>query len=585
MSTSTYSLEEFGQRIKKKYPQYSGMSDTDVANKVIEKYPQYKSSIKEKPFLSSPDLTTASAHEMPHSLKDAGREGLRALSNIGAGGLALYDKVTSDPVGAVTDVFRHSVPGMALEAGLTGKTIYNTETPETAKEFIHHPLETAETVIGQLGAGELAGEGLGVARKGLKGAKEIGRKAVESAADAAPRNTRKIVEETRSTNAEGIKKAEEAKAVETKRGDIKKNIQEKSEELRGRIETARNNALKIGNEKYNTVNEALNDIHADPEFGNKAFSDAMDKIKGSDVEPTIIKNLGKRIEAGDILNYRDLQGFYSELGTELSKGTLPGDVYSAYDTLHDQIGEEMQRIADDAGQGEQLKSARAYWKRMKQTFGKVSAVRDAATKTFQDVSPEVAKEERVKNRLRLLSDYDPEIGRTADDVTSARGSLKALPKTKPGSTEFSPTKLTPEELQSRKAANVRTRAEKIRNSSNHLATVFVALDAIHAIFSENPVRLAGDVGARMLYAGGKNAFADALESPRVIEAVTKITPADVQEVMKLPEDQRSGFEQLIQQAKAKGVKLQPGIERALTGLVLGRTRSLQETRESQLPPQ
>lgn len=41
-----YTLEEFGQNIKKKYPQYSSMSDVDIANKVIDKYPQYKDQIK-----------------------------------------------------------------------------------------------------------------------------------------------------------------------------------------------------------------------------------------------------------------------------------------------------------------------------------------------------------------------------------------------------------------------------------------------------------------------------------------------------------------------------------------------------------
>ena len=56
------------------------------------------------------------------------------------------------------------------------------------------------------------------------------------------------------------------------------------------------------------ASEALNDTEADPEFANDAYTAAVDKIKGSDVEPTLIKNFGKRIEAGDILNYRDQLG-------------------------------------------------------------------------------------------------------------------------------------------------------------------------------------------------------------------------------------------------------------------------------------
>lgn len=39
------SLEQFGQTVKAKYPQYANLPDADVANKVLEKYPQYKSQV------------------------------------------------------------------------------------------------------------------------------------------------------------------------------------------------------------------------------------------------------------------------------------------------------------------------------------------------------------------------------------------------------------------------------------------------------------------------------------------------------------------------------------------------------------
>lgn len=50
-------LQEFGQTIKQKYPQYQSIDDTQLANKIIEKYPEYKSRItetaQEKGFLSN----------------------------------------------------------------------------------------------------------------------------------------------------------------------------------------------------------------------------------------------------------------------------------------------------------------------------------------------------------------------------------------------------------------------------------------------------------------------------------------------------------------------------------------------------
>jgi hypothetical protein len=39
-------LEEFGKKIKGKYPQYANIPDADLANKIIAKHPQYKSSIR-----------------------------------------------------------------------------------------------------------------------------------------------------------------------------------------------------------------------------------------------------------------------------------------------------------------------------------------------------------------------------------------------------------------------------------------------------------------------------------------------------------------------------------------------------------
>ncbi len=38
-------LQEFGQSVKTKYPQYTSIDDTELANKVLEKYPQYQRAI------------------------------------------------------------------------------------------------------------------------------------------------------------------------------------------------------------------------------------------------------------------------------------------------------------------------------------------------------------------------------------------------------------------------------------------------------------------------------------------------------------------------------------------------------------
>ncbi len=38
-------LEEFGAKIKTKYPQYADVSDTDLGQKMISKFPEYKEAV------------------------------------------------------------------------------------------------------------------------------------------------------------------------------------------------------------------------------------------------------------------------------------------------------------------------------------------------------------------------------------------------------------------------------------------------------------------------------------------------------------------------------------------------------------
>ncbi len=45
MDQQKYTVEQFGQQVKAKYPQYSQYSDTEVGRKMLEKYPQYHDKI------------------------------------------------------------------------------------------------------------------------------------------------------------------------------------------------------------------------------------------------------------------------------------------------------------------------------------------------------------------------------------------------------------------------------------------------------------------------------------------------------------------------------------------------------------
>src|SRR5678809_1072696 len=52
--TGGMTIEQFGQEVKKKYPQYQNIDDATLGHKVLEKYPQYQRALSS----SNPSTTT-----------------------------------------------------------------------------------------------------------------------------------------------------------------------------------------------------------------------------------------------------------------------------------------------------------------------------------------------------------------------------------------------------------------------------------------------------------------------------------------------------------------------------------------------
>lgn len=318
----------------------------------------------------------------------------------------------------------------------------------------------------------------------------------------------------------------------TRRGVAEKQLGEESSKFQAAVETAREKALKVGNEKYSAVNEKLN-LHAgDSAALTDALHDSLSRISGTDVQPTILKSISDRLAEENGISYSDLQGYYSELGRELSRGTLPGDVYSAYDAMHDAIGQQMQEIADANGAGEQLTDARAYWKRMKQTFGRGPSATDVASQTLKDIAPEYMERQARDNRLRNLGYFDSTIPQTAAEIDRLRETLKGpapkapsgptVPATKPlkavETPEFNTRKVRETLLRKWAAAG-----EKISPWRMHillgggLASIFTAL--------YSPGAAAAEAGFAVSSALGPAAVARLVERPAIREWLTR-PPAD-----------------------------------------------------------
>lgn len=130
----------------------------------------------------------------------------------------------------------------------------------------------------------------------------------------------------------------------------------------------------------------------------QATRTALSKITGTSVIPTVFRDIlskypesepevldyhGTKVPRGtrlydDLIQYDefkappvtfvDLQGYYSETGAELSKGTLPGDVYQATKQLHNAIGDMMQEMADSAGAGKEFWDSRVFYRNYMDVF-------------------------------------------------------------------------------------------------------------------------------------------------------------------------------------------------------------------------
>jgi hypothetical protein len=341
------------------------------------------------------------------------------------------------------------------------------------------------------------------------------------------------------------------------------------------IETAREKALKVGNEKYTTVRDALNSIEARPDFANDLDVLATQNIPGSKGAPTILKAIAKRAASQEPIRYEDLQADYSTLGNELSKGTLDGTTYHAYDQMHEAIGKEMQGIADENGMGEQLTDARNYWRRMKQTFGKQISFTDAASKTLGGL-----KDETQENQIRLLGSFDPEIPKLFSHVSNIEKGVEAQPKpvpervltTKAAESRVAqpkldltprpepklpaPRKVGPEDVQAAKAGAVAKRADTFRNRGGGLASTFLVLDGIRNAFHGNVAAIGEDIGARAAFGVAKQSAARLLENPKVANWLSQATPRDVAQI---PADLRGDFPNLVKAAQAKGIKVSPAL--------------------------
>jgi hypothetical protein len=312
------------------------------------------------------------------------------------------------------------------------------------------------------------------------------------------------------------------------------------------------------------------------------------------------------IEQARPATFRDLQGYYSELGEKLSSGSLPGDVYQAIKSLQEDIDRIMQRIAAERGQGAALNTARSAYRDYMQTFRDISGpshsgspiaeslaakdpayavapllreqsgarVRNSLAQYGDDVHGAAAVYDNLRSKMRDLDSIEPvKIPKapTAPKVAEAPTypNLKARPELKtvpqPKSPEIAPRKtLSAADVQQAKTASYEKQVEGINRYGHKMSVVLPMLYLAHDLVKLNVPDVPSSVGGAAIGYAGTTAITNLLERPAVVDFFTKATEADLAQI---PTDLRGDIPTLVKAAEQKGLTVSPALKQLAIGAV------------------
>jgi hypothetical protein len=331
------------------------------------------------------------------------------------------------------------------------------------------------------------------------------------------------------------------------------------------------------NRRYNDLNATLDPETAPPEALSAMLESAAEKIKGSNTETPIMKDMEKRLATQDPLTYRDLQGYRSEIGRELQKGSLPPDIYHAYRDMMGDITDHMSHIAKSRGLGDQFDQARSYYKQMSDTFDDPRSPIRRALNSTEPGGVVKAFKGKDKSGIEALAQYDPDLAQRinttrgyaaeAQGIRASNAAPKQPPTLSPKPPPVQPdiTQIGPEAIQQAKADALTDRAASIRKTGpmGHLASGFAAFDIGRSLLQGNVGHALLDVGARLGVSGVQHAAATFIEYPAVVNFLTKPSVEDLAELQRLPPEQRTAAAQslqpLINAATKRGLKIAPQI--------------------------
>lgn len=536
---------------------------------------------------------------------------LGAISNFGGGVINAAENVIAHPIESAKGTIQTlgDIGNVAMPEGGSPEEVAASRQRlhQQWEDFKSHPAYTAGGLVG----GAEAGEGLGGVVGGVtRAVPKVVRGAANLIGDTGPKAAANLVAETADTNAAAAAKAGDADAAATaKRAQQLQPHFERTQAAQQANEAvvaqaSRKAALQRGvetldpihktdltnlestvraeaNRRYNELNANLDAEPAPAHLLGDLLSDASEEMKGSNTETPIMKDMERRMSTGDDLSYRDLQGYRSEIGRELQKGSLPSDVYHAYKGMQASITDAMSDIAKSRGLGDAFDAARDYYRKMSDTFDDPSSPIRKALNSTESGGVIKAFKGKDKSGIEALAQYDPDLAQRinttrgyaaeANSIRPSTAQPKAMPILPPKPATAAPeiTKVGPEDIQSAKGEALAKRANKIRTTGHGLANTLAVLDTVRNLVHGNLAGIGTDIAARGGLSLAQHGLAFALERPGVVEFLTKPTAADIAELAKLPAEQRTAAAQnlqpLLDAATARGLKVAPAIAALTAG--------------------
>lgn len=387
---------------------------------------------------------------------------------------------------------------------------------------------------------------------------------------------------------------EAAQAVQSRKAALNRGVEQLDPKFQEDLKATEKNVRAQANDKYTAVRAATEGETVPSESLAAAVKEAEGKIQGSsenlkvfrdilskhpEGEPESIAYQGAQIPKGhplyDVLKeggeagaapatFSDLQGYYTELGSKLSQGNLPGDVFQAMKSLQGSIGDLMQKMADSKGAGDQLKDARAFYRDYMGAFRDSSSPLNKAMNATERGKAVAALKGADQSGIETLARYDPELARRANTIRGYQAEAKSIPakapvvKAEPTLPPAAPPvladikKIGLGDIQEAKAASMAKKKGPAGGPFGHAAggigTWHFVTSAMHG--SVEGMALGG------AFATAPYILAKVLKNPAVARILSAPTPADI---AAMPAEIRANLPQIVSAAQKEGIKVHPAL--------------------------